>query len=112
MIPLLIFFYISTILSLSLGYYLGRKNDNEEKIYTPQEIISKGIYLTKNGIKKITTPQIPTGRIKPKTALDMEKINQQPQKKEEMEEMKKTLDNIPELVKAKEQIQKLKENDN
>ena len=83
-------YFIITIISILIGYCLGRFNK-------PEQVVSHFV----NGVSKLvheqTTSTIPTGAIKPKTAKDI--LEKQLPKKviEGREAMRETLDASPEL---------------
>ncbi len=79
-------YFLITIISLLIGYFLGSKKPNINDLYTLTTDIS-------DKFKDVIRPSIPTGAIKPKTALDEFEHNRPNKEKEGMQAMKDTLDN-------------------
>lgn len=79
---------------LILGLYLGK---NGHELPTVKEVQKE--------IKKRITPTVPAGIIRRPSAQDLLDRKAPQSIREEREEMKKTLDNVPELKEAKDKLQ-------
>lgn len=97
-------YFVITIASLLVGYWLGRSN-------RPIEELKKGGTLTLKKIGELyqsaIKAEIPTGVIKPKTAADI-MLKNDPKKAAGLKAMKETLDNIPELHDLNEKVKRYK----
>lgn len=105
-------YFIITIASLLIGYFLGKSQGNE--LDNLLDMIQQGKVLTTKQLERagiLAKSEIPTGQIKPKTAQDIQFKNRPTQEKEGMQAMRDTLDGIPELKKAKEFTRQLKKID-
>jgi len=89
------------------GYFLGSLNGNKKTI---KEFTDETGQVIKIETKKLFNPKphIPTGQIRHKTAQEIYKQQISPERREGLDEMKQTLDNIPDLVAAKELLQTMK----
>ena len=97
-----------TIISLLIGYWIGL-HANENLIEGDRQQFMRGVEFVNGKLKKIITPSIPTGVIKPKTALDEFEHNRPNKEKEGMQAMKDTLDNT-ELKDLADKVKKQNEN--
>jgi|GEM_PF-7005649 len=88
------------------GFFVGYINSEKKDM---KEFIDETGKTIKIEAKKLMMPSAPTGRIKPITAQEAWKRSQTPERKEAQEAMKETLDTIPDLVKAKELLQSMKQ---
>lgn len=91
-----------TLLSLLwfvIGYVAGHLNGTKKDI---KEFVDETGKVIQIEAKKLVAPKIPTGQIKSPTAQEIYKRKLNPERREALDEVKKTLDNIPELVQAKE----------
>lgn len=97
--------FIYLIVCLALGYLAGYLNGTKKDF---KEFVDETGQTIRIEAKKLYTPTIPTGRIRPKNAEDVFKYKLNPERREALEETKRTLDSIPELVQAKELLQSMK----
>jgi hypothetical protein len=79
-------YFLITIISLLIGYMIGRYNKPEEVVKGTGDSYVKYV-------ERLATPSIPTGVIKPKTALDEFEHNRPNKEKEGLQAFKETLDN-------------------
>ena len=91
---------IVTIISLLIGYLLGRSNRPVEEL---QQTISKAIKT----VEKKITPQVPTGIIKPKTAAETI-VRRDIKRYEGLKAMKESLDANPELKELNDKVKAYK----
>jgi len=89
------------------GYFLGTLNGNKKTI---KEFTDETGQVIKIEAQKLFNhqPTIPTGQIRHKTAQEIYKQRLNPERREALDEMKQTLDQIPDLVQAKELLQTMK----
>jgi cytochrome c biogenesis protein ResB len=107
MIEILIAIIIGTVLDLLfffVGYWAGRSKNIIEDAKTAAGQIAGASGAIVN---KIANPPIHTGKLDSPTAREMI-IKNDIQRSAGLQEMKKTLDNIPELNKIKEKVVDLK----
>ena len=94
-------YFLITIISLLIGYILGR-------LSKPEEVIRSGFETLMYKGKNIVDESIPTGIIKPKTAKDIFEKNRPQKEKEGLQAFKETLDNSPELVAHRKLVEQAK----
>lgn len=105
-------YFIITIASLLIGYFLGKSQGSE--LDNLLDMIQQGKVLTTKQLERagiLAKSEIPTGQIKPKTAEEIRYNKLDPKRKEGLEAMRDTLDGIPDLKKAQELVKHLKKID-
>lgn len=100
LIPFLIF-----IASFFLGYWA---HGSQDMLDDTQQSIEEGIKFTKKGIRKLTTKDLPTGQIKPKTAKQIQERSLPDKIREGRQAMKEELDSHPELATRRKLIEDMK----
>ena len=92
---------------LIVGYLLGSLNGSKR---TVKEFTDETGQVIKIEAKKLFNHKstIPTGQIKPKSALDIHRNSMNPERREALEDDKRQMDSVPELVAARELAQQMK----
>lgn len=102
---------IATVLGLGyffVGYLFGHLHATKTDFKEFVDETGQKIQIEKSKLFDPPTPSLPTGRIRPKTPQEIYKRQLNPERREAIEETRKTLDDIPDLVAAKELLQAMK----